>query len=146
MRNLPSRPVLDPKTAKKLDTKQQDILKAEAGEPRKKRARKVFDQARPSVWFEPVIGALKSVSGAADVCPLQIRRQQRYASLRRDAEQMLAEVNAGTVSVAEARQRLAEWRSTPLQADVADYFLNGPGRAVEPFCSLLKAVGDTVGA
>jgi hypothetical protein len=73
---------------------------------------------------------------------LQIRRQHRYASLRKDVERTLADVTKGTLSSADAQQRLAEWRSAPFQADVADYFLNGPGRVTEPFRSLLEAVGD----
>jgi hypothetical protein len=250
MRNLPSRPELAAKTVKKLQAKTQVILNANEGEPRKKVARKLFDQARQTDWFEPVVNALKSISGIGELCmycsanepsqvehyrplavfpgkamtyenylwccdicnrnykgqrfppdtgpgaqilnpiddnvwhyfflderfgrliqcvdpdtaealpravstcsvvgidreTLQIRRQHRYASLRRDVEQTLADMTKGTVSTADAQRRLTEWRSAPFQADVADYFLNGPGRAIEPFRSLLEAVGDVSAA
>ena len=246
MRNLSSRPELAAKTVEKLEAKTQVILNANAGEPRKKVARKLFKQTRRTDWFEPVVSALRSISGVGGLCmycsanepsqvehyrplavfpekamtyenylwccdicnrsykgqrfppdtepgaeilnpiddnvwhyffldetfgrilqrvdpdttealpravstcsvvgidreTLQIRRQHRYASLRREVERTLADVTTGTVSPADAQQRLTEWRSAPFQADVADYFLNGPGRTIEPFRSLLEAVGD----
>jgi hypothetical protein len=48
------------------------------------------------------------------------------------------------MQLAGLRNEIAELRSEPFQADVADYFLNGPGRAKEPFKSLLIAAGETV--
>jgi hypothetical protein len=36
--------------------------------------------------------------------------------------------------------RLEQWKSEPFQADVADYFLAGPGKKEDPFASLLALV------
>ena len=39
--------------------------------------------------------------------------------------------------------KIAEWREQPFQPDVADYFLAGPGKSEEPFCSLFAVVDGT---
>ena len=70
---------------------------------------------------------------------VQIKRSRRYVGLRQDAERTLAELEAGSISVAELEIQISEWRSEPFQADVADYFLNGPGREKEPFRKILLA-------
>jgi len=77
---------------------------------------------------------------------LQTRRQRRYRNLRREANQTLKDLSAGVLSLAEVGNRVADWRSDPFQADVADYFLNGPGRLQEPFRSVLEAMGEVAGA
>ena len=75
---------------------------------------------------------------------VQTKRTRRYLNLRRYAQRSLLELQAGTLDVAALRSELADWRSEPFQADVADYFLNGPGRVKEPFSSVLRAVGEAV--
>ena len=75
---------------------------------------------------------------------VQTKRTRRYHNLRRDAQRSLLEFQAGTLDAATLRNELADWRSEPFQADVADYFLNGPGRAKEPFRSVLLAAGEAM--
>jgi hypothetical protein len=76
---------------------------------------------------------------------VQIKRSRRYRNLRHETEQSVAEWQAGTLSAETLRCRIADWRSEPFQADVADYFLNGPGRVKEPFKTLLLAIGERQG-
>lgn len=64
---------------------------------------------------------------------VQTKRIRRFRNLRRDAERAIADVKAGTLSVANLQREVEDWRSEPFQADVADYFLAGPGRNKEPF-------------
>lgn len=73
---------------------------------------------------------------------VQLRRLHRYRALRRDAQEVLKRFHAGAIEPEEVRSRIQEWREQCFQADVADYFLNGPGREKEPFRELLIAVGD----
>jgi hypothetical protein len=73
---------------------------------------------------------------------LQLRRKHRLRSLKRQATILLEEVRAKSATREEAQNLLQEWREECFQADVADYFLNGPGRAVEPFRELLSLLED----
>ena len=75
---------------------------------------------------------------------VQEKRTRRFRNLRRDAQRLVADFQAGTIQLAGLRNEIADLRSEPFQADVADYFLNGPGRAKEPFRSLLVAAGEAV--
>ena len=75
---------------------------------------------------------------------VQIKRSRRYARLRRDAVRCSDELKAGSLTIGDLQKEIADWRSDPFQADVADYFLNGPGRAKEPFRTLLLAAGEIV--
>ncbi len=75
---------------------------------------------------------------------VQTKRIRRFSNLRRNALRVLGELQAGTLSTAIVQTEIADWRSEPFQADVADYFLNGPGRSKEPFRTLLLAVGEAV--
>jgi uncharacterized protein (TIGR02646 family) len=68
---------------------------------------------------------------------LQARRHSRLNDLRQLTSMTLNQLHAGTIQVGEARERLKEWRSSPTQPDVADYFLGGPGSSEQPFCNLL---------
>lgn len=72
---------------------------------------------------------------------VQMRRTKRYRCLRQTVETLLRDLNSNTVTVDVARLRVDEWRTDPFQVDVADYFLNGPGRIKPPFCELLSIVG-----
>ena len=75
---------------------------------------------------------------------VQEKRSRRFRNLRRDAQRLVTDFQAGTIQLAGLRNEIADMRSEPFQADVADYFLNGPGRAKEPFRSLLVAAGEPV--
>jgi uncharacterized protein (TIGR02646 family) len=72
---------------------------------------------------------------------LALRRRNRFASLKDLVGRTLADLAAGTVTAEEARTKVDVWRATPFQVDVADYFLNGPGRDKEPFRSLFTQLG-----
>lgn len=72
---------------------------------------------------------------------LQSRRLKIFRRLKAWAVEANAKLAAGADAEA-LRPELAEWRAEPFQGDVADYFLNGPGRQVEPFRTLLEALAD----
>lgn len=76
--------------------------------------------------------------------PLQSKRMRRYTNLRRDVGRAVTEFNAGTITRLEICALISNWRTEPFQVDVADYFLNGPGRCREPFQSALAAAGETL--
>ncbi len=75
---------------------------------------------------------------------IQRRRRQRFKELQKKVTNTLDKFRRGEISLADLQGELAEWRADCFQADVPDYFLNGPGRGEEPFRSLLLAVGVTV--
>jgi hypothetical protein len=75
---------------------------------------------------------------------VQLKRVNRYRNLRRDAARMLVEFQEGSLNVVALKSEITTWRSEPFQADIADYFLNGPGRSKEPFKSVLIAAGELV--
>jgi uncharacterized protein (TIGR02646 family) len=74
---------------------------------------------------------------------IQTRRQKRLKGLTRSVHQALEEFRNGIVNVGDLTSRTAEWLSEPFQADVADYFFRGPGRAKTPFAEFL-AIGIDV--
>lgn len=244
MRNLPPRPTLAPDVERKLQAKTRKICRIANPQEKMERARTLYNSARGSNWFRPVINALRSLCGhgelcmycssnepsqvehyrplsvfpeqaleyknylwACDICnrhkgdrfppdtasgerilnPLedqvwdyffldekfgrlmkrtdpttgedlpravstcafvdidrenvQIKRQKRLHRLRRDVQLAFDNFENGSLTDDELRSELAELRADPFQADVADYFLNGPGREHEPFRSAL-AVAD----
>jgi uncharacterized protein (TIGR02646 family) len=71
---------------------------------------------------------------------LQARRQSRLSDLRRLVNSTLKEFRANEIAIAEVKDRLAEWRTSPIHPDVADYFLYGPGASERPFCDLLALI------
>ena len=75
---------------------------------------------------------------------VQIRRQGRYRTLHREIAWTLEEYQAGRILPGDLHAIIDEWRVHPSQPDVADFFLNGPGRARDPFRSLLLAAGEAV--
>ena len=75
---------------------------------------------------------------------VQIKRNRRYRNLVRDATGALEDFQRDTLTLDALKQEIARWRSEPFQADVADFFLNGPGRSKEPFRTLLQAAGEAV--
>jgi hypothetical protein len=76
---------------------------------------------------------------------IQDRRQQRLRELREEASDLLEAYAAGQKTVATVAAALDQWRAGVLQPDVADYFLNGPGRSTEPFQSLVQIAGASGG-
>lgn len=71
---------------------------------------------------------------------VQVSRQQRLKNLKdaiADASQLLASKN---LTKKAARERVETWKSESWQPDVADYFLNGPGRMESPFKEFLAAI------
>jgi hypothetical protein len=246
LRRLPARPDIPEATRIRLQAKTAEILAEADGDTRQRLARQLYDAARPTAWFEPVIAALRGISGVGQFCmycsanepsevehfrplavfpqdtfeynnylwvcgicnrnykgnkfppvnhpgepilnpldddvwayffldtrfgrllkridaiteePLpravstcevvgidreniQLRRTHRYRSLVRNANRTLGEWRAGTLTVDALRNEVSDWRSEAFQIDVADYFLNGPGRSKEPFKSILIAAGE----
>lgn len=75
---------------------------------------------------------------------VQIKRQRRFKSLQRLAQQALTESQTGKLTLEGLKNEISQWRSEPFQADVADFFLNGPGRLKDPFRSVLLCAGENV--
>lgn len=71
---------------------------------------------------------------------VQICRQQRFNNLREAIADTLNLLAAKKLTKKSARERVETWKSESWQPDVADYFLNGPGRKESPFKQLLAAV------
>lgn len=71
---------------------------------------------------------------------LQQARQSRLEDLKRQINDTLILLNAGTLNVGDLQYRLANWISQPFQPDVADYFLKGPGKSEQPFATFLAAM------
>jgi len=72
---------------------------------------------------------------------LQLTRQTRLDDLKRQIGDSLSLFENGTLTLADLRTRLEDWRRLPFQPDVADYFLNGPGSIEQPFSTLLEITG-----
>ncbi|MBP8141294.1 MAG: hypothetical protein KAY02_05020 [Acidovorax sp.] len=70
---------------------------------------------------------------------LQEARHARLQSLRKRARHALTERENGTLSDTALVLELLDWFTEPVQPDVADYFLDGPGAqdTSEPFVDLL---------
>lgn len=70
---------------------------------------------------------------------LQEARHARLSGLRKRARRARADLDGGILSVSALGLELLDWFTEPLQPDVADYFLDGPGAqdATEPFAALL---------
>jgi len=69
---------------------------------------------------------------------LQFTRRARLKNLRELVESAVQCLGAELRSKVEVRASFEEWKGQPLQSDVADYFLAGPGREEEPFKSLIE--------
>ena len=68
---------------------------------------------------------------------LQQSRQARLQDLKEKARDALILLANGALTVADLRRRIDEWKLQPFQPDVADYFLQGPGKGEPPFLELL---------
>jgi 5-methylcytosine-specific restriction endonuclease McrA len=245
MRNLSSRPPLTSTALKRLKSKTDEIAQITDPQERKERARVLYDSARKSQWFQPLISALRSLCGEGALCmycssnepsqvehyrPLSVfperaleyenylwscdicnrtkgdrfppdtepgerllnpldenvwdyffldehfgrlvkrldpitktplprsvstcevvgidrenvqhKRLKRFKRLRQNIQDALDKFRAEIFTQEQLRDEIAALREEPFQADVADYFLNGPGRVQEPFHSALLAAGE----
>lgn len=68
---------------------------------------------------------------------LQQKRMERFMEYKERAERDIKDYQEGRLTLEKLRENITKMRVTSLQTDVADYFLNGPGRAIEPFKTLL---------
>ena len=73
---------------------------------------------------------------------LNVRRHDRLRQLRDAINDSLARFQSGEIDVGRLRGRMAEWIADSLQPDVAQYFLQGPGRTEQPFSEILNIVGN----
>jgi hypothetical protein len=74
---------------------------------------------------------------------LNVRRHDRLRQLKDAVNDSLARYRSGEISAAVLRQRMAEWIANSLQPDVAQYFLQGPGRTDAPFAEFLRVIDNT---
>lgn len=75
---------------------------------------------------------------------VQTRRKHRLKRLRQNVQDALEMFRSGAFTQPQLREELTTLRHEPFQADIADFFLNGPGRENEPFRSALEAIGENV--
>lgn len=71
---------------------------------------------------------------------LQVCRQQRLKSLKDSVADTLSLIAVKKLTKKGARDRVETWKSESWQPDVADYFLNGPGRKESPFKEFLATI------
>lgn len=69
---------------------------------------------------------------------LQESRQRHLIRLKKHVSHVIRLYELGDLSKKELEDCVADWRDDAGQPDVADYFLNGPGRRKEPFAALFK--------
>jgi uncharacterized protein (TIGR02646 family) len=246
MRRLAARPTLDAALMARLQGKTGAILEKATIEERRVIARASFNSARQANWFDPVVVALRSMSGNGELCmycsanePSQVehfrpinsspelafsypnylwtcdicnrtfkrsqfppesgpgamilnpldenvwdyfflddtrgqlvprideqtgeplaratstleivgldretlrkRRNSRLRNLKKLVDRLIAQLAEADITVAHAREQANELIHDPLQADVADFFMRGPGREKEPFRTLFLAIGE----
>lgn len=63
--------------------------------------------------------------------------------LRAEAETAITQYRSGTLNQSQLRDAIQAMIEAPFQTDVADYFLNGSGRTIDPFKTLLELAGET---
>ncbi|MBI4750676.1 MAG: hypothetical protein HY774_19495 [Acidobacteria bacterium] len=71
---------------------------------------------------------------------LERPRKARLKNLKQQINDSLRLLDHGDLTREDLRQRIQDWRQEPLQPDIADYFLNGPGKAKEPFRTLFQVL------
>lgn len=71
---------------------------------------------------------------------LQERRRQRINELKSFARDATRQIDAKLKNPKDIRATVNEFRASANHPDVADYFLAGPGRSVEPFKSLFERI------
>lgn len=68
---------------------------------------------------------------------LQQSRQSRLSDLKQRVADTSTMLDLNQIAIPDARNRVTEWLSQPFQPDVAQYFLEGPGRNEQPFAAFL---------
>ena len=71
---------------------------------------------------------------------VQEARRLRMDELIQMTQDSLARMKAGEITPTQVRSRVRRWQKGPAQPDVADFFLNGPGRIERPFKDLFDAL------
>lgn len=71
---------------------------------------------------------------------LQETRFARLRDLKGQVRDTLKLLSLQQLSKSAAKKKIKEWRAQPFQPDVADYFLNGPGKTKSPFKELFAAL------
>lgn len=80
------------------------------------------------------------------ICDPEVRqglidsRRARRRDLIKQVKRALRDHAAGTRTIEDLRTELEDWLSQPFQFDVADYFLNGPGREESPFNEFFELI------
>lgn len=69
---------------------------------------------------------------------VQQSRLARLKDLKAQTRDIIRQLKSNQISKAVAKRKIQEWKRQPFQPDVADYFLNGPGRLESPFKDLLS--------
>jgi len=64
---------------------------------------------------------------------VQLKRQARYKAIVREVAAIISKYRFGELDKEAAEAATESLRLEPFQADVADYFLNGPGKIKAPF-------------
>lgn len=71
---------------------------------------------------------------------VQESRKLRLEDLKSQVSETLQLASLGKIAKTQIRAKIAKWLAQPFQPDVADYFLNGPGREDAPFKELFTLV------
>ena len=65
-------------------------------------------------------------------------REARVKDLKKQVREAVRLHRRGELTQVQVQSKIAIWLKQPFQPDVADYFLNGPGKKEAPFNSLFK--------
>lgn len=71
---------------------------------------------------------------------LQRSRRKKLKDLRQWVDDTIRLFESGQIPQSEVSTRIETWRNTAHQPDVADYFLNGPGKEDSPFKELFSLI------
>ena len=71
---------------------------------------------------------------------LQESRRSRMKDLKEKVQDTLALIKAQKLTIDGAKKRVARWLKQPFQPDVADFFLNGPGKNERPFKAFFRVL------
>jgi uncharacterized protein (TIGR02646 family) len=71
---------------------------------------------------------------------LQESRRARLRDIKEQVLDAIQKFDAGEVTAKQLKNKVGKWRRQPFQADVADYFLRGPGKDKQPFLDLFDRI------
>jgi hypothetical protein len=89
--------------------------------------------------YDPRANATATIFGLGRDA-LQQSRLYRLESLKQSINDSINLLREGVLTTEELRQRVTVWVEEPVQQDVADYFLRGPGRNEPPFNDLFALI------